>query len=144
MLWTTISTLSIHRCALPLYVATCQHQELLRVVFILSLVNINDLSSTFAEWSSTQIVFHVVTTVVIKLTVGAFFGLITGFLVSLWTRKIVRDNHNLIQLVLGSYFILFAIFKLFSQVGSRFAALVTFTLIIKIVGFSKYKFDSRY
>lgn len=109
----------------------------------MSLININDLNHTFAEWPSIDIFFHVLSTAAIKLTVGAIFGLVTGFLVSLWTKKIVRDSQNLIQLILGSYFILYAIFKLFSNVGSRFASLVTFTLTIKIVGFSKYKFDSK-
>jgi hypothetical protein len=123
-------------------VATNQHAEILRVVYILSLININDLNTTFADWSSVDIFFHVLWTASIKLTIGAFFGLVAGFLVSLWTKKIVRDSQNLIQLILGSYFILYALFKLFSNIGSRFASLVTFTLTIKIVGFSKYKFDS--
>lgn len=122
--------------------ATNQHAEILRVVYILSLININDLNTTFADWSSVDIFFHVLWTASIKLTIGAFFGLVAGFLVSLWTKKIVRDSQNLIQLILGSYFILYALFKLFSNIGSRFASLVTFTLTIKIVGFSKYKFDS--
>jgi hypothetical protein len=139
----SLSTLSIQRCGLPLFVAINQHEQLLRIVYIFSLLDISAFKVKFDHTSPLDIMKHVLFTADIKILIGGAIGLVFGALISQWTKKIVRDNHNLIQLILGSFLILYSCFKLFGEFGSQFTALVCFTLTIKIMGFSKYKSDSK-
>ena len=142
MMSSTVSAIDIHASGVPVFVAVNQHAELVRMVYIFSLVEVTDYRLSFDQNSSLDVINHLLFRAHAKMAVGAFFGLFLGVLVSFWTKKIVRDNHNMIQLILGSYLILFATFKLFMGFGSRFTALVSFTLTVKTIGFSKFKFNS--
>lgn len=142
ILTSATSSISVSRSGLPLYVSVNQHAEILRIVYILTFIDIQTFGLLFDIQRPLDMVFHLVFKASLKLAVGGIGGYIYGLLVSQWTKKIVRDNHNMIQLILGSYLVLLATFKLFADYGSRFTAIVAFTLCIKTQGFSKHKFDS--
>lgn len=141
MMGTAVSTINIQSCGLPLFVAVNQHEELVRILFIYSLVDISEYKLAFDMRSFLQIANNLLFTANLKLAVGALIGLLFGVTVSFWTKKVVRDNHNLIQLILGGLLILYSLFKLFGSFGSQFSALVSFILTVKVMGFAKFRFD---
>jgi hypothetical protein len=143
MLSTGVSTMTIQKTRLPLYVAINLHATLLRLVLIFGLVEVDTLNIRISQLDYWGLLISG-PAVIGQMIVGALVGVAFGLLASIWTKKIVRDNLNLIQLVLGSFLILFSFFSYFPNVGSRFSALISFTLTIKVSGFSKYKFESRH